>query len=90
MPGLSGRIAPIGTSDPARNCLDADPRVRIVAFGRPRGDARKAAWLPVVQSGRMGDKDADKALFSGLVLMGLVALLVVVALALVVVLGISG
>jgi hypothetical protein len=38
----------------------------------------------------MGDEDTDKALFSGLVLMGLVALLVVVALALVAVVGLSG
>ena len=38
----------------------------------------------------MGDKDADKALFGGLVLMGLVALLILVALALVAVVGLRG
>lgn len=38
----------------------------------------------------MSKKDADKALFGGLVLMGLVALLVIVVLALVAVVGLRG
>ncbi len=44
----------------------------------------------VVQSGGMGDRETDKALFGGLFLMGLVAFLVLLALALLAVVGLHG
>ena len=64
--------------------------MRTFGSASSRRRSPKVTGLPVVLSGRMGDKNPDKSLFGALFIMGLLAVLFLVVLALVAVVGLKG